>query len=82
MHVVLGVAFDALFVRIVKRRRRVAVFADDLGVSAEQREARQIVVETQAARPRELGVARSAIVAELHLVRIILGMAADAFGRR
>lgn len=80
MHVIVLVTLDALLGRIVERARRVAILANDLRMAAEQRKDREIVIEAHVLGPRELGMARPAVVPELRLVRIVLEMAADTLG--
>ena len=81
VNVVFDVAIDTLLGRIEKRMGLVAILAGGLAVRSEQRKLRQVVIESDVVGPGQLGVAAAAIIAELHLVRIVLFVAADA-GRR
>ena len=80
--IVFDVAVDALIRRVVESERRVAILADDLIVLAEQREAREVVIEAHALVPVDLDVATRAIVAELTFVRVVVGVTTDTLGRR
>jgi hypothetical protein len=82
--VVIDVAVDARIVGVVESTRRMAVVAHERVVAAEQREAREIVVEPHALGPRRLrvAVARAAALAELSRVRVVLGVAIEAERRR
>ena len=78
--VVLAVARVAIGLGVLELRRGVAVLAGDFRVLAEQRKARQAVVEP-GLLPARLVVARLALWAELPFVLVVLAVTGDA-GRR
>src|SRR5581483_1247245 len=78
--VVLLVTGDAARGSVLERRRRMALFALDLDVRAEQRKAREAVVEARVL-PRAFAMAALALVALLALVLVVFPVAGDAGAR-
>ena len=78
MRVVVGVTGGASTVGIMKRGRGVATIARERGVGAEQREARDVVVEPNLGRPAGRHVAGGTAIAELSFVHVVRGMARAA----
>src|SRR5258705_8370474 len=78
--VVALVAVDALRADVAIRARDMALLAGNGDVQADEREARQVVIEAHVLVPACGRVARGAVLAELAGVHVARAMAADAFG--
>lgn len=81
MYVVITVAGSAGAVGIVKCRGCVTLFAGDVGVRADQRKTRNVMIEHEVCDPARRNVAGFAPIAELAEMHIIVGMAAATGGR-
>ena len=78
MLVVIDVAGDAGGVGVMERCRRMAALAGDRGVCAQQREARDVVVEPQLGRPAGRHVAGIAAVTQLATMHVVINVTATA----
>ncbi len=82
VYVVFTVTRDASLLRVEKRVSLVTIVTFDFGMTSEQRETGQIVIEADCRRETRLAVAAIAFLSELPLVRIIVIVAAETVGCR
>src|SRR5258705_10300662 len=81
VHVIALVAVDALRADVAVGPRDVALLAGHGDVQADERKARQVVIESHVLVPARGRVALRAVLAELARVHVARAVAAVAFGR-
>jgi hypothetical protein len=80
MAILVTVAVNAFAGRILVPFAHVASGANELGMTAQKRETRQIVIEPDIRSPARLGVTLGATQAQLAGVRVVLAMTSPAGG--
>lgn len=82
MQIITGVAGSAVVISIMKRGSFVTLLTGDVGVCADQREARDVMVEPELCNPTRRNMTGFALIPNLTKVHIIVGVAAATGGRQ
>ncbi len=82
MQIIISVARSTVAIGIMKRCSFVALLTRDVGVRADQREARDVMIEPEFRNPTRRNMTGLATLADLTEVHVIASMAAAAGGRQ